>query len=184
MKIAVIDTETTWGDEVMSIGMVIADGTDFSPIELKYYVIDPVYKAGGLYSYEMFKYFKKKAQITTRAKALKELDGWLKNHGVKQVYAYNASFDKGHLKEFSSYEWYDIMRIAAYKQYNPFITEDADCCKTGRLKRAYGVEPMTRLISGNHRYLETHNALQDALDELDIMRMLGLPVNAYGVARL
>ena len=28
-RIVVIDTETTWTDEVMSIGAVIADGRDF-----------------------------------------------------------------------------------------------------------------------------------------------------------
>ena len=46
------------------------------------------------------------------------------------------------------------------------------------------MELMTRLISGNRRYCEMHNALQDAIDELDIMRMLGLPVEAYEIGRI
>ncbi len=32
-RIAVIDTETTWGDEVMSVGVVIADAKDYKQIE-------------------------------------------------------------------------------------------------------------------------------------------------------
>lgn len=46
----VIDTETTWTDDVMSIGAVIADGTDFSVIDSRYYLIDPAFRYGGMYS--------------------------------------------------------------------------------------------------------------------------------------
>ena len=49
----------------------------------------------------------------------------------------------------------------------------------GRLRHGYGVEPILRLLSGNSAYRETHNALQDALDELAIMELLGHPPAAY-----
>ncbi len=49
----------------------------------------------------------------------------------------------------------------------------------GRLRHGYGVEPILRLLSGNSAYRETHNALQDALDELTIMELLGHPPAAY-----
>ena len=49
-RIVVIDTETTWTDEVMSIGAVIADGRDFSVIDSRYYLIDPAFRRGGMYS--------------------------------------------------------------------------------------------------------------------------------------
>ena len=39
--IAVIDTETNWEDAVMSIGVVVADGTTFTPVEVRYLVLDP-----------------------------------------------------------------------------------------------------------------------------------------------
>ena len=39
---AVIDTETNWADQVMSIGTVIADSDTFQPIALKYHIL-PVY---------------------------------------------------------------------------------------------------------------------------------------------
>ena len=35
------------------------------------------------------------------------------------------------------------------------------------------IEQMLRLLSGNRGYQETHNAIFDALDELEIMRLLG-----------
>lgn len=41
-KFIVIDTETTWYDEVMSIGAVVADSDTMSLIQTKYYIIDPV----------------------------------------------------------------------------------------------------------------------------------------------
>ena len=59
------------------------------------------------------------------------------------------------------------MRLAAYRQHNPRIPATAELCSTGRLKRGYGVEDMLRLLSGNRGYRESHNALLDALDELE-----------------
>ena len=38
-KFAVIDTETNWSDQVMSIGIVIADEITFSPVDIRYYAI-------------------------------------------------------------------------------------------------------------------------------------------------
>ena len=49
----------------------------------------------------------------------------------------------------------------------------------GEVKRT----PMTRMLSGRH-YVETHNALQDAIDELRIMELLGLEIEVYQKARI
>ena len=38
-KFAVIDTETNWADQVMSIGTVIADADTFQPIAAKYHIL-------------------------------------------------------------------------------------------------------------------------------------------------
>ena len=111
--------------------------------------------------------------ICSRQDAVAELRSWLTSYGVTDLYAYNAPFDRNHLPEFSCFRWHDIIRIAAYRQSNPKIPRDADCCSTGRLKRNYGVEPMLRLLSGKNSYHELHNAIYDALDELEIMRLLG-----------
>ena len=50
MAFAVLDTETTWIDVVMSIGIVIADEQTFDPIQTLYDLITPACKNGGMYS--------------------------------------------------------------------------------------------------------------------------------------
>ncbi len=74
------------------------------------------------------------------------------------------------------------MRLAAYRKYNKAISESADCYKTGRLKRGYGVEDILQMLSGNSKYSETHNAVMDAEDELKIMQLLGWGINEYDIA--
>jgi len=96
---------------------------------------------------------------------------------VDTIFAYNANFDHKHLPELDEYTWIDIMKIAAYKQYNKFIPQHADCCRTGRLKTGYGVEAILNMITGD--YSETHNAYYDALDELRIVELLGLGIEVY-----
>ena len=98
---------------------------------------------------------------------------------IEDIFAYNAHFDYNHLPELKDFIWRDIMRIAAYKQFNPSIPDDAECCSTGRLKSNYGVESMMQLLMGNERYFERHNAAFDAKDELLIMQMLGYPMEQY-----
>ncbi len=180
-KFAVIDTETNWNDEVMSIGVVIADSETKKKIDEVYYIIDPEYKVGGMYSDEL-QLDKEKAHITNRKQALKEIKKWLNTYHVRKLFAYNASFDKRHLPEYSEYKWYDIMRLAAYRQYNLAIPSSADCFKTGRLKRGYGVEDILKMLSKNKRYRETHNAVLDAQDELEIIRLLGHDIIEYDIA--
>ena len=176
--IAVIDTETNWHDQVMSIGTVIADPLTFRPVDAKYHILTPEYLVGGMFESVLFP-ARLSPTLCSRAQAMAELLRWLNSYGVTQLFAYNAAFDCKHMPELSNLQWYDIMRLAAYRQYNPKIPSCADCFSTGRLKRGYGVEPMLRLLSGNHRYRETHTALYDAMDELEIMRLLGHGTEMY-----
>lgn len=180
-KFAVIDTETNWNDEVMSIGAVVADSGTMKEIDSAYYIITPEYKAGGMYGNEL-RLDEKGACVAGRKQALKEIKRWLEAYHVQKIFAYNASFDKKHLPEYSKYEWYDIMRLAAYRQYNRAISDSADCYKTGKLKRGYSVENILKMLSGNSRYYETHNAVSDAKDELKIMQLLGHGICEYDIA--
>ena len=170
---AVIDTETNWADQVMSIGMVIADCDSFQPVDARYHILTPELEIGGMYEHELFVDCEPAPVVCTRQESLEELRCLLASYGVADLYAYNASFDRNHLPEFACFCWHDIIRVAAYRQCNPKIPPNAACCSTGRLKRNYGVEPMLRLLSGNDTYREVHNALLDALDELQIMCLLG-----------
>lgn len=170
---AVIDTETNWVDQVMSIGTVIADTDTFRPVGAKYHILPAYCEAGGMYQDALFLETPVKPICCTRKAAMQDLLDWFSRYGVTDIYAYNARFDKNHLPELSCLTWHDIMSLAAYRQHNPRIPANADLCSTGRLKRGYGVEPMLRLLSGDRSYQETHNAIFDALDELRIMGLLG-----------
>ena len=176
---AVIDTETNWIDQVMSIGVVVADSHTFQVMDAKYYVLTPEYEIGGMYEQGLLSDKRLHPVVCDRETAMRELITWLGGYRVSDIFAYNASFDYNHLPEFSYLQWYDIIRLAAYRQFNPRIPACAECCSTGRMKRNYGVEPMLRLLSGNGAYHETHNALYDAMDELEIMRLLGYQPDTY-----
>lgn len=182
-KFAVIDTETNWLDQVMSIGVVVADSKAKKKLDSVYYIIDPEYRVGGMYADEL-RPDEEGVRVADRKKALKEIRQWLNTHGVEKLFAYNASFDKMHLPEYSGYKWYDIMRLASYRQYNSAIPDCADCYKTGRMKRGYGVESILQMLRKNRGYRETHNAVLDAEDELEIMQLLGHEIGVYDIALL
>lgn len=169
---AVIDTETNWADQVMSIGTVIADSNTFGVISAQYHILTPEFDIGGMYYDALFLERNIKPIICSRNEAMENLISWFSEYHVTSIFAYNASFDRNHMPELSDFHWYDIMRLAAYRQHNPKIPCTAPLCSTGRLKRGYGVESMLRLLSNDSAYHETHNALGDALDELEIMRLL------------
>lgn len=181
---AVIDTETTWDNKLMSIGIVIADSVTFEAVDKRYYILLPYKNHGGMYTNSLYINGVYPDLEGTRKSCISELKKFLADYKVQKIFAYNALFDYGHLAELQYFEWFDIMKIAAYRQYNKKIPDYADCFKTGRLKRGYGVESIYRLLSENRLYCETHNALFDAVDELLIMQMLDLKLDVYDSARI
>jgi hypothetical protein len=176
-RFAVIDTETNWNNDVMSIGVVIARSRNFKKTGSRYYILPQEEKVGGMYSKSMRN---TNHEILTghRFEVIDDLKSILDSNGVDDLFAYNASFDKNHLPELSDYCWRDIMKVAAYKQHNPSIPDHLPCCKTGRLKRGYGVEPILQML-GVDDYCESHNAITDASDELKIMVELGYDIDFY-----
>ena len=182
--IAVIDTETNWQDEVMSMGIVLGDDRTFCPVDSEYFILAPEYETGGMYSGVLDLVREEKTTVCSRTQAMRQLKSWLRASGTDRLFAYNAVFDCKHLTELNAFRWYDIMRIAAYRQHNRKIPRCCPCCSTGRMKSHYGVEAMTRMLTGDCSYEETHNALFDALDELRIMKLLGLPIEHYEAAAL
>lgn len=177
-KIAVIDTETNWDDEVMSIGIVVASANDYSVIDKKYYILSPEYKVGGMYSY-VIDIENNRNKVYKRNHAINEIILWLNSYNVKKLFAYNASFDFRHLSELWCFNWYDIMNIAANRRYNKKIPANLECFKNGKLKRGYNVEAMYKMLSGQCKYNEVHNALKDVEDELQILKMLNLDLSVY-----
>lgn len=176
---AVIDTETNWADQVMSIGTVIADAHTFESVEAKYHILPLECEIGGMYESTLYIDTPVAPMLCTRAEAIADLVSWFRRYGVRAIFAYNANFDRNHLPELRNFQWHDIMRLAAYRQTNPKIPATAELCSTGRMKRGYGVEPMLRILSGRNTYRESHNAFFDAQDELEILRLMGHPLSKY-----
>ena len=177
--IAIIDTETNILDQVISIGLVIADYEKYEIADEYYFVLTPECNQPSMYSQVLWSSGCKKEFKGPREKVLNSLVKTLETYEVKSIFAYNANFDQRHLNELNSYEWLDIMKVAAYKQYNKAITEKYECFGTGKLKRNFGVQNIYKMLSGDIHYMEIHNALRDARDELKIMKMLALPVSTY-----
>jgi hypothetical protein len=165
----------------MSIGVVIADESTFEPIISRYYILTPEHKVGGMFSNTLYLKNIKIDLESSRRDVLSDIQKHFIENGVKKLFAYNATFDYRHLPELSSYEWYDIMRLAAYRQYNPKIPACAECHSTGRLKKDYGVEPILRMLNNTVSYCELHNALTDAFDELKIIALLNHDLNKYQI---
>ena len=82
-KFIVLDTETTWDNRVMSIGAVVADAQTYQPIDAKYYILNPEYRAGGMFSYALINDEVEKPLICSREKAIKNLLEFFTSYNVK-----------------------------------------------------------------------------------------------------
>ena len=174
---AVIDTETTWSGSLMTVGVLIVDAGSFEIVDYRYYVISEALLEGGMYSHRVHMKGLRENVVSDRI-VQDEIYEYLRTRRISSIFAYNATFDKRLLPALDAFRWHDIMRLAAYKQYNSAISDTASCCSTGRLKSGYSVEGIIRMF-GKSNYAETHNALVDARDELEIMYLLGYEVNDY-----
>ncbi len=183
-RFAVIDTETTWANELMSIGVVISDSKNFNVADKRYYILLPYKNHGAMYSSELYINGIVPDSEGDRMSIIRELSKFLSDWNINKIFAYNALFDRSRLPELNCFAWYDIMKIACNKLYNKKIPDSAECYSTGKLKRGYGVENIYRLLSDNIKYRETHNALYDAADELFIMKMLELEIESYDTVKL
>jgi hypothetical protein len=183
-KIAVIDIETNFDDDIVSLGIVIADAKRYKILEGKYYIFTPAVRVWGMYNDYLCLRHPYATMESTKEKIFEDINALLKKHDVLDLFAYNASFDYRHMPELKDYTWYDIMKVAAYKQHNPHLSSRLEYCATGRLKTNYGVEPMMHMLTASRLYRERHNAMYDAIDELKIMELLGLPIDTYKHAKI
>lgn len=183
-RFAVIDTETTYRNEVMSIGIAVADCADFKLVDKRYCILTPFKDHSAMYSGVLYARGIKPDLEGSREAAIDDIKAFLAKHNVRSMFAYNAAFDHGHLPELQYLKWYDIMKLASNRNFNGKISADSELCKNGSLKRGYGVESIYRILSGDPKYNELHNALTDAVDELEIMKMLGVGLEQYSFAEI
>ena len=187
MNFAVIDTETNWNNKVMSIGVVISNDTTFTPVKKLYYILTPEYTVGGVFSSSLFWVDDPTVEKLqgSRSEVLPHLTLSLVKSNVEIIFAYNARFDYGQLPELKRFTWVDIMKVSASKQYNKYIPDEIEVyASSQRIKKGYGVEPIYRMITGKTDYREKHNAYHDAVDELEIMKHLELPMIDFLVGKI
>lgn len=183
-KFAVIDVETNFDDDTISIGVVIAKKSNFKLLDAKYYIVYPAADVWGMYTSLLYQKHKYPTCEFDRENTIKDLVGFLGKYNINDIYAYSATFDYRHLPELQSYNWFDIVKVAAYKQHNPYLSNKLEYCSTGRLKTKYGVEDMMRILTASRSYNESHHALFDAIDELKIMELLGLEIETYNIGKI
>lgn len=175
---AVVDVETNWNNEMMSVGVVIGDAVTFDVADKIYYVIHPECEVGGIYSHVLRAVDKDLICDCSRKQAVDGIKALLTKYRVADIFAYNAPFDYKCLHELNSYVWRDILPVAANRNTNGKLPDNCEYFRTGLLKHGRGVENVMRLIY-YRGFTELHNGLQDALDELLLMKLVDQPLNVY-----
>lgn len=179
---AVLDSEVNWVNSAMSIGVVVAN-ENFEILSKKYFIFVPDCLIGGLYYNNMDSIHGDIAIEGHRKSKLKDLISFFRENDVKKIFAYDALTEFNLFPELRGFMWFDIFQFAAYKQYNEFLPKDAEYFSNGRLKSGFNVGNILSYIFGES-HDEAHNALQDALDELSIMRFLGISPTFYSSLQL
>ncbi|WP_341490022.1 hypothetical protein [Mesomycoplasma ovipneumoniae] len=183
-NIAVIDVETNYENEVFSVGVVIADSADFQWFDKEYWIIENNLKVGAMYARNIWAplplEFREEINVVqTRQEMIAQLIHFLKFYEVKNWFSY-TTFDFRHLPELhKSFEHNDISIFAKSKQFNKHIPLNAELTKNGDLKRGWNAQDIYRLLTKDKCYIETHNALLDAMDELRIMELLDLDIETF-----
>ncbi|QLG43622.1 hypothetical protein [Mesomycoplasma hyopneumoniae] len=183
-NIVVIDVETNYQNEVFSVGVVIADSTNFKSIDKKYWIIKNNLKVGGMYARNILaplplEFREQTIFLETRKEMIVYLIKFLKYYEVKNWFSY-TKFDFRHLPELhKSFKHNDISIFAKNKQFNKYIPLNAETSKNGDLKRGWKAEDIYRMLTKDENYFETHNALLDAIDELRIMELLNLDIETF-----
>ncbi|WP_341517521.1 hypothetical protein [Mesomycoplasma ovipneumoniae] len=202
-NIAVIDVETNYENEVFSVGVVIADSANFQWFDKEYWIIENNLKVGAMYARNIWAplplEFREEINVVqTRQEMIAQLIHFLKFYEVKNWFSY-TTFDFRHLPELhKSFEHNDISIFAKskqfnkhiplnaektkkgdFKQFNKHIPLNVELTKNGDLKRGWNAENIYRMLTKDQSYVETHNALLDAMDELRIMELLGLDIETF-----
>lgn len=183
-NIAVIDVETNYDNEVFSVGVVIADSADFQWFDKEYWIIENNLKVGGMYARNIWvplplEFREEINVVKTRQEMIAQLIHFLKSYEVKNWFSY-TKFDFRHLPELhKSFEHNDISIFAKSKQFNKHIPLNAVTTKKGDLKSGWNAQNIYRMLTKDQSYIETHNALLDAMDELRIMELLDLDIETF-----
>ena len=73
----------------MSIGVVVADSETMEKEDSAYFIIDPEYRVGGMYSHEL-RPDEDGVRVTGRKQALKEIRNWLTEITCRSIWDMNG----------------------------------------------------------------------------------------------
>lgn len=205
-KFIVLDTEATRtgtvstarlgeGARVYDLGYIVADPSGSVYEEKRLIISDTFLDAGAMrsayYANKIPAYYaalaNNTAQLVTMHEAFKMLRADIRAYDVRDVWAYNARFDRDALNSTLAHvsdgwqtwalpygaKWRDIMRafetaIYPTKKYAAWAADQrGGYGKSGKPRKT--AELAYRYISGEDDYIEEHTALSDARDELAIL---------------
>jgi hypothetical protein len=180
--IAIIDTKTNYIDNAISVGVAIVNTNNWQLQQAQYYLISPElinnHQYDNLNIAHVYKsYFGQLSDVENHIRKL------LSDYNVTNIYAYNATFVFQSLPGLQLYFWYDIMKIAAYKQYNKYLPQNIEYLENGRIKYGYGIKNIMEYLTQTY-FFYTNHALYDVLDEIRIMKMLELNIEEYNQAKI
>jgi DNA polymerase III epsilon subunit-like protein len=200
MNRIVLDTETTGSVDnhktlrVYDFGFVVLDGNDEIINSFNWVVrevfFDDFAMSSAYYADKLPQYRAEIAagirEVKNFAAIKKDFAAVCKEYDVKQVWAYNAGFDRdalnatttalsnGICEEFlpNSVVWCDIMQNAARlicdtQRYFAFALDNGYVSPKGNLKTS--AECVYRFLTGNADFVEAHTGLKDAEIEADIL---------------
>ncbi|MBG0730784.1 hypothetical protein [Mycoplasma sp. 'Moose RK'] len=183
-KFAVIDIETNYENQIFSVGVVIADSTNFNLVDKRYWILENNLLVGGMYKHKILaplpaEFKNETIRIQTHKAMINQLIKFLNYYNVEDWFSY-TKFDFKYLPELHNlFKYNDISLAAKSKKFNKHIPSNAETSKNGNLKKGWNVEHMYRMVSKDEHYVETHNALLDAIDELRIMKFLELDFKTF-----
>ena len=82
-----------------------------------------------------------------------------------------------------NYHWYDIIKVAAHKQYNYKLPDNLMFNDQGRLLYKCNIKDLMEILTKTYFYYTNH-ALYDTLDIARIMKIVDLNINVYDCAKI
>ena len=179
--VAIIDTKTNYLGNAISIGVAIVNA-QFEIQQAQYYLIpeELMNEHASKDDYDIVHVYK--TYYGRLFDCQNHIRTILNQYNITNIYAYNAFYVKQTLPEMNNYNWFDVARIATYKQYNHKIPINTKCDENGQLLRYTLSNVMELMTNGYYRYV--NHALYNALDIIQLMKYIGLSIDKYEHAKL
>ena len=181
--IAIIDAKLNFIDEIISIGIAIVDAKTFKVKTAEYFLVPEELIIDGFnndnitiaHTYQT--YFGAHKDIENHIRKL------LNQYNITNIYTFNGKFIYRKLAGLQKYHWYDIIKVAAYKQYNYKLPDNLMFNDQGRLLYKCNIKDLMEILTKTYFYYTNH-ALYDTLDIARMMSLIDLPIEQYGFSKI